>query len=157
MQLYYSIDFAPAASPPRPDHNRSDRLRGMAEQGFVPHPALVKQALQRLNSDQSRKSNRVDLETAQTVAVFLMVEAYQTRWEAEFLHSVVHDWRRDPTPKQLRKLRQIARNPPALVTLVQSFAPRWQRRKWRGAMNKPHFQPPSPLAWDARGGTGWRH
>jgi hypothetical protein len=135
VQLFYSIDFTPAASPPPPDHNRSDRLKRMAEQRFVPHPALVKQALQRLNSDQRRKSNRVDRETAQTVAVFLMVEVYQTRWEAEFLHSVVHDWRRDPTPKRLRKLRQIARNPPALVALMQSLTPRWQRRKRQGRDN----------------------
>jgi hypothetical protein len=162
MDLYHSFDFEPVASPPLPDHNRSrsDRLKAMFEQGYVPHPALVKQALQRLGSDQRHKSNRVDLETAQIVAVFLKSHVFKTKWEDQFLHSVAHYWHHSakaqadrPQPRRPRRSNAPTATRHAATAAASAAVARALEEIQLIQLVTGNRTPPHP-PWVALGGNG---
>jgi hypothetical protein len=132
MEMLYSIDFEPETSPPQPDQDPSDSV-SQPRRDLHRNPTLASQALKRLKSDQRFKSNRVNLDTARTVAAALLTWPPRlTAWEVEFLHSAVHCWRRDPTTRQLRKLRQITRNPMAAAIILRRLMRAGQRSRRLG-------------------------
>lgn len=87
-------------------------------------PAPLFRAVKRL------RRGPVDLETAQVIAVALLRwPPWLSQWEAEFLQSALR-WRRDPTQKQGKKLRQISRNP-MMCTVIWRHLERMRQRGMR--------------------------
>jgi hypothetical protein len=68
---------------------------------------------------------------ARTIAVALVMwPPWLTDWEVEFLYSTLH-LRRDPTPKQQEKLRQITRNPTVPAVILRRLMRAGQRSRRR--------------------------